>query len=101
MVVAPSARTPRSVMHECPACQHHASTAGTQTGGQALGNLLSQPLLSPRPGREVLDQPGQLGQAQDALSGQVANMGEAGKGQQMVLADRPGPGWPRASTSSS
>ena len=80
--------------------KHHAHARGAKTGGQALGDLLGQPLLDLRPGGEVLDQTGQLGQPDDALARQVADVGEAGERQQVMLADgaeRDGP----ASTSSS
>ena len=43
-------------------------------------------------GGEVLHHPGQLGQAEDAVAGQVADVGDAGERQQVVLADRCGTG---------
>jgi hypothetical protein len=67
--------------------QHHTHAGGAKTGSQALGDLLGQPLLDLGPGREMLNQPGQLGQPDDALAGQVADVREAGERQQVMLAD--------------
>ena len=49
--------------------QHHADAPGARIGVEAPGDLHGQPLLRLRPGREVLDQAGQFGQAEDALPG--------------------------------
>ena len=75
--------------------QHHACAAGVKSRGQAVGDLLGQPFLGLRPGGEVLDEAGQLGQAEDALARQIADVRDAGEGQQMVFADRPERDGPR------
>ena len=62
-VVEPSARTPRTRHARVLGLQHHARAAGVQPRGQAVGDLLGQPFLGLRPGREVLHEAGQLGQA--------------------------------------
>ncbi len=67
--------------------QHHAHAGGVKTGSQALGDLLGQPLLDRGLAAKMLNQPGQLGQQDDALAGQVADVREAGELQQMMLAD--------------
>jgi len=46
---------------------------------------------------EQLDHPGQLGQAEDAVAGQVADVGHAGERQQVVAAPG-GEGMERATT---
>ena len=68
--------------------EHHPYPPGPEPGGQALGDLLGLPLLNLRPGREMLHQPGQLGQPDDALAGQIADVRQAGERQQVMLADR-------------
>ena len=73
--------------------KQHADAPRAQALGQAVGDLFGQPLLDLRPGREVLDQAGQLGQAEDALAGQVADVRDTGERQQVVLADGAGTGW--------
>ena len=78
-VFAPYARTPRSVMQECSASSTTPTPGRAKPGGQALGDLFGQPFLDLGPGREVLHQPGQLGQPDDALAGQVADVRDAGE----------------------
>ena len=63
--------------------------------GQAVADLFGQPFLGLRPGGEVLHQAGQLGQAEDPLARQVADVRDPGEGQQVVLADRPERDGPR------
>jgi hypothetical protein len=75
--------------------QHHADPLGFQFTIQPVGDLLGEPFLHLRSGREVLDHSGELGQPEDAVVGQVADVGDAGERQQVMLAegsqrDRPG-----------
>ena len=55
---------------------------------EPVGDLLGQPFLHLGAAGEQLDHPGQLGQAEDPLPGQVADMGDADERQQVVLAHR-------------
>lgn len=66
-----------------------ADSARLQMLDQPVGDLLGEPLLDLRTAREVLGEAGQLGQAKNALGGQVADVDGAKERQQMVLADRP------------
>lgn len=70
-VLEPVAWTPRRVMQVCS------------------GNLLGQAFLDLGPACEVFDEAGQFGQAEDAVAGQVAEVGGADDGQHVVLAHRP------------
>ena len=58
---------------------------------QFLGDLGREPFLDLRPLGVDVDEPGQFGQASDAavLAGDVADVGDTGEGQQMMLADAP------------
>ncbi|GAA2794453.1 hypothetical protein GCM10010441_19650 [Kitasatospora paracochleata] len=55
---------------------------------QPVGDLLGEPFLHLRAAGEVLDDPGELGQAEDPPSRQVADVGGADERQQVVLAHR-------------
>ena len=77
-VLAPCARAPRGVMQECSASSTTPTPGARSREARASATLLGQPLLDLRPGGEVLQQPGQLGQPDDALAGQVADMGGRG-----------------------
>lgn len=65
----------------------HADPARMQLLLEPVGDLLGQPLLDLRTAREVLDDPGQFGEPQDPLTGQVSNVGDTGEREQMMLAD--------------
>ena len=67
----------------------HADAHRSQVGVEPVGDLLGQPLLHLRAVREQLDHPGQLGQPEDPVAGQVADVRHADERQQVVLADRP------------
>jgi hypothetical protein len=64
---------------------HHADPFGGQVLLQPVGDLLGQALLNLQIPGEQLNDPGQLRQTEDALSGQVTDMGDAVEGQQVVL----------------
>ena len=66
-----------------------ADAFGFQVLLQPVGDLFGEPFLHLGPASEVLDDPGQFGQPQDAPAGQVADVGGAGERQQVVFADRP------------
>ena len=80
--------TPRSVMHMCSASITTPTPRGCSCVLQPVGDLPGQPLLYLRPAGEQLDHPGQLGQAQDPLARQVADVCDADERQHVVLADR-------------
>ena len=61
---------------------------GLQVGLQPVGDLLGQPLLDLRAAGEQLDHPGELGQPEDPLAGQVPDVRDADERQQVVLAHR-------------
>jgi hypothetical protein len=65
---------------------HHPDAFGGKVLLQRVGDLLGQPLLDLQVPGEQLDDPGQLRQSKDAFTGQVTDMGDAMKGQQVVLA---------------
>ncbi len=71
MVLAPTAYTPRRVMHRCSASMTTPTPLGTQVAGQPVGDLLGEPLLHLRPVGEQFHHAGELGQAEDALAGQI------------------------------
>ena len=68
--------------------EHHPDALGRELGLEPVGDLLGEPLLDLQAAGEQLDHPGQLGQAEDALAGQVADVGDPGERQQVVLAQR-------------
>ena len=77
--------------------QRHAHVLGLEHDADALGlelaleparDLRRQPLLDLQGAGEQLDDPGQLREADDPLAGQVADVGDADEGQQVVLAER-------------
>jgi hypothetical protein len=65
--------------------QHHADALGRQLVLEPVGDLGGEPLLELQAAGEQLDHPGQLGQAQDAPGGQVADVGHPDERQQVVL----------------
>lgn len=65
---------------------HYADPLGGQVLLQPVGDLLGETFLNLQVPGEQLDDPGQLRQPENALTGQVADMGDAVKGQQVVLA---------------
>ncbi len=75
-------------MQVCSASITTPGATGANALVQVVSDLLGQPLLRLRPGGEVLDQPGQLGQPENTLARQVTDLGNAGERQQMVLAHR-------------
>ena len=68
---------------------HDADTPWVERGLEVVGDLLGEALLGLGPSAEEVDEPGQLGQAEDPLAGQVADGGDADEGQHVVLAQRP------------
>ncbi len=54
--------------------------------GQPVGDLPSQPLLNLEAARAVVDDPGNLAQAQDALAWHITNVSDPGERQDVVLA---------------
>jgi hypothetical protein len=68
---------------------HHADAARTQVQVEPRRDLLGQALLDLRAVGEMLHHPGQLGQSEDAVAGQVADVRDADERQQVVLAHRP------------
>ena len=88
VVLEPLACTPRTVMQVCSADRTTPDAAGGQVLVEPAGDLLGHPLLHLRPLGEQLHDPGQLGQPEDPLAGQVADGRGPGEGQQVVLADR-------------
>jgi hypothetical protein len=55
----------------------HADSFGMKVSVEPVRNLFGQPFLHLRATREVFDDPRQLGQPENALPGQVANVGDA------------------------
>ena len=53
---------------------------------QSVGDLLGETFLNLQVPGEQLDDPGQFRQPENALAGQVTDMGDAVKGQQVMLA---------------
>jgi hypothetical protein len=81
-------------MHRCSASTT-TPTPRAQLLLQPADDLAGEPFLGLEVAGEQLDHPGQLGQAQDALARQVADVGDTPERQQVVLAqraqwDRPG-----------
>jgi hypothetical protein len=72
-------------MQVCSACRTTPTPAGLEMVVQPLGDLLGEPLLHLWRAGEVLDQPGELGQPQDPVARQVAQAGDAGEWQHVVL----------------
>ena len=68
--------------------QHHPDALGLELGLEPVGDLGGEPLQELQAAGEQLDHPGQLGQPQDPSSREVADVGDPGEGQQMVLAQR-------------
>jgi hypothetical protein len=69
--------------------QDHPDAPGLQAVVQPVGDLLGEALLNLRPAGEQLHQPGELGQPQDPLAGQVGHVSTPRERQEMVLAHRP------------
>ena len=67
---------------------HDADSEGRQSVLEMVGDLAGEPLLGLGAAGEELDGPGQLGQSQDPVGGQVADVRDARERQQVVLAQR-------------
>jgi hypothetical protein len=65
-----------------------ADALGLELVAEPVGHLLGEPLLHLEVSGEALDDPGQLGQAEDAAAREVADVGGAVEGQEVVLAQR-------------
>ena len=88
IVVAPAFWTPRSDMHRCSASSTTPTPDGRELALQPVGDLRRQPLLDlDRPG-EVLDDPRELGQADDPLAREVGDVRDADEREQVVLTQR-------------
>src|SRR6266478_4252902 len=66
-----------------------ADAFGVKVVGEPVCALFAEPLLNLWPAREVLDDAGQLRQAEDAFTGQVAHVADADQRKQVMFADRP------------
>ena len=75
-------------MHMCSASITTPTPRGCRCGLEPVGDLLGQPLLDLRAAGEQLDHPGELGQAEDPLARQVADVRDAEEREHVVLADR-------------
>jgi hypothetical protein len=75
-VVAPLAWTPRKLM-QVLSLDHHAHATRPQVGVGPVGHLLCEAFLDLGAASEELDHPGQFGQAEDAIAGQVADVHDA------------------------
>ena len=87
-VLVPAARTPRMRHAQVLGLHHDAHPARREVGLQPVRHLLGQALLDLRAAREHLDDPRQLGQAEDAFPGQVPDVRHPDERQQVVLAHR-------------
>jgi hypothetical protein len=77
--------------------EHDADPLGRELPVEPVRDLLRQALLHLEGASTVVDDAGELRQPDDPLGGQVADVGDADEGQQMVLAQRVerDPGGPR------
>ena len=66
----------------------HGDAFGLDERDERVGDLLTEPLLDGEPAREEPDEPGQLGDADDPLARDVADVRVAVEGQRVVLAER-------------
>src|SRR5437764_6264077 len=67
---------------------------GAEHGLEGVGDLLPDALLDGEAPGEQAHEPGELGDADDALMGDVAHVGAAIEGQRVVLAERVELDWP-------
>src|SRR6267143_3516416 len=67
---------------------------GLQDARESLGDLAAEPLLNGEAPGEEAHQPSELGDANDVLMGDVAQVGVAEEGEGVVLAERVERNWP-------
>ena len=99
-VVAPGFCTPRIDMHMVLGLEHDADALRRELALQPAGDLRGQPLLDLQRAGEVVDHPRELGQPDDPLAGQVADVGDAENGSRWCSHSEWN-GMSRATTSSS
>ena len=87
-VRAPGFCTPRRDMHRCSASSTTPTPCGRELGLEPAGDLRREALLHLQEAGEVLHHAGQLGQPDDAVAGQVADVRDARERQEVVLAER-------------
>lgn len=68
--------------------EYDGDALGLQALMEAVGDLLGQSFLDLKAAGEPVRDPGQLGQTEDATAREVADVGDAAEGQQVVLAQR-------------
>ena len=68
--------------------EHDADAVRRQLGCQVVGDLHGEPFLELEVAGEVLDDPGELGQPEESLRRQVADMRDTAEGKQVVGAQR-------------
>ena len=67
--------------------EDHADALGVQGLDEPVGDLGGEALLDLETPGEVGDHPGELGEPEEPLPGQIPDVGEAGEGKQVVLAE--------------
>ena len=67
--------------------QDHGDAFGVQVRVEAVGDLFRQSFLDLQPACELLEDAGQFGQSEDAPGREVADVGDAVEGQQVVFAE--------------
>jgi hypothetical protein len=67
--------------------EHDADAPGLELLAKPAGDLGRKPLLDLHRAREEVDHPSELGEPEDPLARQVANMGDPDERKQMVLAE--------------
>ena len=67
----------------------HTDALGLQVFGEPIGDLFGEPFLDLGATGEMLDDTGEFGQSEDAVTGQVSDVGDADERQQVVFAYRP------------
>src|SRR6476646_4703364 len=67
--------------------QHDADTAGLQVHLQPVGDLSGESFLYLQPRCELVDDAGELGESEDPLAGEVGDVRDAVKWQQVVFAE--------------
>ena len=83
-----SSLTPRIWVHRWVGFEEHRHAVGLHELFEMVGHLLAYALLNGEPPGEQSHQPGQLGDPDDLLVGDVADMGHSVKRERMVLAQR-------------
>ena len=87
-VRAVGASAPRMDMHRCSASSTTPTPSGSELRVEVVGDLDGEPLLQLESPREVLDDPGELGQPEQAGRGEVADVRDSAEREEVVGAQR-------------